>query len=254
MDGGRRISSSNDLFDSPKTSQASEACSKQESRLYISPVIVHLRQNEPRSGGSGAKSHNSASSSSSVVCRICHDDDKTGMLICPCDCAGTLGLIHTSCLEKWLSTSNTDKCEICKFRFQIIRKPGSFRQWLKSTDKIGGRALLGDLLCLALLTPLSLASVYLCSFGAFIYMSHGAWEGAGLAVIGCFLLLVFFLWCGVTSRYHWQLLKEWQEKNQTVHVMIMEKKTIDECIETQQIPADRNATQHEDDIEMSIFV
>ncbi|XP_047117563.1 E3 ubiquitin-protein ligase MARCHF2-like isoform X1 [Schistocerca piceifrons] len=254
MDGERKgISHCNDLFDSPNTPQASSVCSTEESRLYVSPIVIQLQQSEPNSTGNVSKSLHSTSSSSSVVCRICHDDDKTGMLICPCDCLGALGLIHISCLEKWLSTSNTDKCEICQFRFKIVRKPGSFSQWLKSNDKMGAKTVLGDLLCLALLTPLSLASVYICSFGAFIYMSHGAWEGVGLAVVGCFLLMVFLLWCGVTARYHWKLLKEWQRKYQTVHVLLTGKKTLTECIEKQHAPANRNATHHED-IEMSVFV
>lgn len=42
-------------------------------------------------------------------------------LASPCDCIGTMQFIHISCLEKWLSTSSADTCEICKFRFSTRR-------------------------------------------------------------------------------------------------------------------------------------
>jgi hypothetical protein len=33
-----------------------------------------------------------------------------------------------SCLEKWLSTANDDKCEICNHKFQVTAKSKSFKQ------------------------------------------------------------------------------------------------------------------------------
>ena len=42
-----------------------------------------------------------------------------------CRCAGSLAMAHRSCLEKWLSTSNSSTCEICKFGFQTTRRPRS---------------------------------------------------------------------------------------------------------------------------------
>ncbi|NXE68621.1 MARH3 ligase, partial [Calcarius ornatus] len=44
-------------------------------------------------------------------------------LLSPCECTGTLGTIHRSCLERWLSSSNTSYCELCHFRFAVERKP-----------------------------------------------------------------------------------------------------------------------------------
>ncbi|NXX74089.1 MARH3 ligase, partial [Urocolius indicus] len=57
------------------------------------------------------------------ICRICHEGSSQEDLLSPCECTGTLGTIHRSCLEHWLSSSNTSYCELCHFRFAVERKP-----------------------------------------------------------------------------------------------------------------------------------
>ncbi|NXY16472.1 MARH3 ligase, partial [Atrichornis clamosus] len=57
------------------------------------------------------------------ICRICHEGSSHEDLLSPCECTGTLGTIHRSCLEHWLSSSNTSYCELCHFRFAVERKP-----------------------------------------------------------------------------------------------------------------------------------
>ncbi|NXJ64411.1 MARH3 ligase, partial [Rostratula benghalensis] len=57
------------------------------------------------------------------MCRICHEGSSQEDLLSPCKCTGTLGTIHRSCLEHWLSSSNTSYCELCHFRFAVERKP-----------------------------------------------------------------------------------------------------------------------------------
>ncbi|NXD87567.1 MARH3 ligase, partial [Halcyon senegalensis] len=57
------------------------------------------------------------------MCRICHECSSQEDLLSPCECTGTLGTIHRSCLEHWLSSSNTSYCELCHFRFAVERKP-----------------------------------------------------------------------------------------------------------------------------------
>ena len=63
---------------------------------------------------------------SSFFCRICHCDD--GDLISPCHCSGTVGLLHLSCLEKWLSTNGSQSCELCNFEFQVTCQAKPLRQ------------------------------------------------------------------------------------------------------------------------------
>ncbi|XP_063233645.1 E3 ubiquitin-protein ligase MARCHF2-like isoform X2 [Bacillus rossius redtenbacheri] len=182
-------------------------------QLYGSPVLVFL---QPHSLASAS----SKTSSPGRFCRICHEDDRLEGFVSPCDCSGTQGLVHIKCLEKWLSSSNTDKCEICKFKFSIRKHPQHLWQWLYSHQAgvSGPHGIYGDLLCLVILAPLCLVSVYLCGMGAAVYMRHGIWEGTGLALLCCFLLLTFVLWCTVTIRFHLKVFRSWQARNQVVHL------------------------------------
>ncbi|XP_043279590.1 E3 ubiquitin-protein ligase MARCHF3-like isoform X1 [Venturia canescens] len=191
-------------------------------------------------------------SSSSVYCRICHEDSSIEELIDPCSCSGTLALIHSSCLEKWLSTSNTEHCEICQHVFFIRRKNKSIIQvigdnavewnlikingqsdscehektmksismWSRSKNANGARGMMGDLISLFVLTPLCLAATYLCAIGASAYKSLGFWEGTGLAVLCCTLVGTYGLWFCATVRYHYRSLQEWREKNQDIKLLV----------------------------------
>ena len=57
---------------------------------------------------------------STLVCRICRD---TGgdILQNICECRGSLGCVHETCLKKWIDTRHGNKmsCEICKATFNI---------------------------------------------------------------------------------------------------------------------------------------
>ena len=37
-----------------------------------------------------------------------------------------MGQLHRTCVETWLSASNSDSCEICKFHYVTERKPKPF--------------------------------------------------------------------------------------------------------------------------------
>ena len=165
--------------------------------------------------------------SCSVCCRICHEDEGTEELIDPCECSGSLGLIHTSCLEKWLSTSNTDRCEICKYTFVIQKKNKpfcqSFRQWWRTRSIHGPQGIAGDVICLVILTPLCVAATYFCGIGASGYTRLGFWEGTGLAILCCMLIATYFLWLIVTIRFHLKSWQQWCTRNQDVKLMVKHK-------------------------------
>ncbi|XP_076244004.1 uncharacterized protein LOC143185153 [Calliopsis andreniformis] len=162
-----------------------------------------------------------------VCCRICHEDENKEELIDPCECSGTLGLIHTSCLEKWLTTSNTDRCEICKHRFVIqkMKKPlsQSFCQWWTANSIHGAQGIASDIICLMVLTPLCIAATYFCGVGAFGYIRLGFWEGTGLVILCCMLVAAYCLWLIVTIRFHLKSWQEWCIRNQDVKLMVKHK-------------------------------
>ena len=70
----------------------------------------------------------SSSSNSSAVCRICQDVEQTENLRTLCQCTGSIAKYHVSCLEKWLSVSNTNTCELCQQHFATRRKPRPFSE------------------------------------------------------------------------------------------------------------------------------
>ena len=113
----------------------------------------------------------SSKNSSGVFCRICHEGESGGeRLISPCLCSGSVGLLHRSCIEKWLSSVNKDTCELCHQKYRVSRHSRPFSSWLL-TPAVGDdqRNLVGDTVCFILLTPLTTISAYLCASGASYY-------------------------------------------------------------------------------------
>jgi hypothetical protein len=61
----------------------------------------------------------SNSSSAGRDCRICLSTASgTEELIQPCDCCGTLGYIHESCLTAWVTEKGSLICELCGQRYK----------------------------------------------------------------------------------------------------------------------------------------
>ncbi|XP_014274860.1 uncharacterized protein [Halyomorpha halys] len=72
-------------------------------------------------------------------CRICHQRSLSERNLTPCNCRGTMAYIHKSCLERWLATSDSDRCELCHFNFTIRRNPKfgilkGIKIWLRSEE------------------------------------------------------------------------------------------------------------------------
>jgi hypothetical protein len=40
-----------------------------------------------------------------LMCRICHEETHSDLLISPCKCNGTLNFVHQACLSKWLQVT-----------------------------------------------------------------------------------------------------------------------------------------------------
>ncbi|XP_026751445.3 E3 ubiquitin-protein ligase MARCHF8 [Galleria mellonella] len=84
---------------------------------------------EPVRAGSGS-SRTSCSNSSGDICRICHCESEVhNPLLAPCYCSGSLKYVHQSCLQQWLTASETRSCELCKFNFIMHTKIKPFNEW-----------------------------------------------------------------------------------------------------------------------------
>ncbi|KAK9510040.1 hypothetical protein O3M35_004913 [Rhynocoris fuscipes] len=189
-----------------------------EIKSSVDKLDVYLTANERISPHkrSPIKSISSLSSS----CRICHDNDFPETLVSPCLCTGSLELVHVSCLEKWLTTSKTKHCEICKFAFKTKKELRPIKEWLLSERGPGASGnFYSDVLCLLLLSPLCFISIYLCTVGAITYLEKGHWEGIGLAIISISVLITYLLWAFITVRFHLRGLRNWQNEHHRIHLL-----------------------------------
>ncbi|PWA20792.1 hypothetical protein CCH79_00007343 [Gambusia affinis] len=158
------------------------------------------------------------------ICRICHEGGSSEGLLSPCDCTGTLGTVHKSCLEKWLSSSNTSYCELCHTEFSIERRPKPLKEWLQDPGpRNEKRTLFCDMVCFLFITPLAAISGWLCLRGAQDHLRMGSWlQAVGLIALTIALFTIYVLWTLVSFRYHCQLYSEWRRTNQKVRLLIPE--------------------------------
>uniref|UniRef100_A0AAY4E8G9 E3 ubiquitin-protein ligase MARCHF2 n=1 Tax=Denticeps clupeoides TaxID=299321 RepID=A0AAY4E8G9_9TELE len=147
-------------------------------------------------------------------------------LLSPCDCTGTLGTVHKSCLEKWLSSSNTSYCELCHTEFTIERRPRPLTEWLRDPGpRNEKRTLFCDMVCFLFITPLAAISGWLCLRGAQDHLHFNSrLEAVGLIALTIALFTIYILWTLVSFRYHCQLYSEWRRTNQKVRLLIPDVK------------------------------
>ncbi|KAG7481905.1 hypothetical protein JOB18_007718 [Solea senegalensis] len=154
-------------------------------------------------------------------CRICHEDGASGELLSPCDCSGSLAMVHRACLEQWLTTSNSGHCELCHHQFALKRMPKPLTEWLCAPSmQQQRRTLCGDTVCFLFITPLASLSGWLCVQGAKdLYYTNGM-EALGLMVLTLALFTIYVFWTVVSVRYHMHLFATWKKTDQRVRLQI----------------------------------
>eukprot|EP00088_Acartia_fossae_P036102 TRINITY_DN3728_c0_g1_i13.p1 TRINITY_DN3728_c0_g1~~TRINITY_DN3728_c0_g1_i13.p1 ORF type:complete len:583 (-),score=82.30 TRINITY_DN3728_c0_g1_i13:15-1763(-) len=163
---------------------------------------------------------NCSKNSSGLFCRICHEGDGLERFVSPCQCAGSVALVHKSCIEKWLSTANNDTCELCRHKYTVSRHPKPFTDWLCAPAiQDDQRNLVGDIICFVLLTPLAGISTYLCATGAMFYYNEKRSEAVGLISLCVVLVLIYLVWVMLTLKYHIQVWFAWRETHQDIHLI-----------------------------------
>uniref|UniRef100_A0AAY5L821 RING-type E3 ubiquitin transferase n=1 Tax=Esox lucius TaxID=8010 RepID=A0AAY5L821_ESOLU len=156
------------------------------------------------------------------MCRICHDGGGQEELLSPCECAGSLGTIHRSCLEHWLSASGTSFCELCHYQFTVQRKARPLMEWVRNPGlRQEKRTLFGDMVCFLLITPLATISGWLCLRGAVDHLHFSSrLEAVGLIALTVALFTIYLFWTLVSLRYHCRLYNEWRQTNQRVVLLL----------------------------------
>ena len=160
---------------------------------------------------------------SAVKCKICIDDGD--LIQSPCNCTGSVGLVHVTCLETWLSKSNTRECELCKHGIDVYLRNRTFSevcnklhneskgfyyiffpffQWIHGLDFGQDKSL-----CYLLWTLL-----LLFAFVIFIVFHFYTEKPSGILLVLAFLILVVYvIWI-------YREFKDWQKENQEVKLAI----------------------------------
>ncbi|XP_069028987.1 E3 ubiquitin-protein ligase MARCHF3 [Embiotoca jacksoni] len=159
--------------------------------------------------------------SEDLFCRICHEGRASGELLSLCQCAGSLAMVHQSCLEHWLSASNSTHCELCQHQFALERLPKPLTEWLCSPSmRQQRRTLCGDAACFLFITPLASLSGWLCVQGAMDLHYTNGMEALGLLVLTLALFIIYVFWAMVSVRYHVHLFTTWKKTDQTVRLTV----------------------------------
>nr|XP_054919862.1 E3 ubiquitin-protein ligase MARCHF3-like [Dermacentor andersoni] len=187
--------------------------------LLRSPAAISDSEDHPgRNFVSSDKptSYINAAASSGPMCRICHEGDQEDPLVSLCNCSGTMGFVHVSCLEHWLNERNVDICELCGQRFPMAAQPGSTRRffhYVSRNDMRLRRALLSDLFYIAMVTSVAVFSLVIQAT-AFKALERNCfvWKLVVLFVTGA------FHGCCVTRvsnrlRRGYRLFMTWQLEN-----------------------------------------
>ncbi|XP_072144185.1 uncharacterized protein [Dermacentor andersoni] len=153
--------------------------------------------------------------SSGPICRICHEGDQQDSLMSLCRCSGTMGLVHATCLERWLNARNIDHCELCHHRFPTAGQATCVRQFFHwALHGESRRAVLGDLFCFALLSPVAALSCFLCTHSASKQALEGRIiEAASLVTLAGLLVTAYVAWSFLTVRFHCRAFAAWQARN-----------------------------------------
>ncbi|KAM8894721.1 uncharacterized protein AB9W97_011191 isoform 3-T3 [Spinachia spinachia] len=176
-----------------------------------SPQVTQLEADTP------GEECTATTDSEAPICRICHEDTSSGELLSPCECCGSLAMVHRACLEHWLTASNSSHCELCHHQFALERLPKPLTEWLCSPSvQQQRRTLWGDAVCFLFITPLAGLSGWLCVQGAMeLYYTNGM-EALGLLVLTLALFSIYVFWTlpiGFTQWLSWRLWTEWLISN-----------------------------------------
>ncbi|KAK8771780.1 hypothetical protein V5799_024975 [Amblyomma americanum] len=134
----------------------------------------------------------------SRTCRMSFRGSHVGSLLSPCNCRGTIGLVHKECLEEWLSRRNTDECSICSYQFEVERPPISILDWIREPRRQG------NLWCILVEMLLSLLGTILLLVSAFLFAVQ-AFSGIS-PVLGCVLTGIIMVLAGLMCIAHIYLM------------------------------------------------
>ena len=148
------------------------------------------------------------------ICRICHDTGSLhgpAAMTSPCHCTGSMRYVHTNCLHSWLTTSRKNCCEICGYKFKIVRpvlRP--LIDFLVDPRNQKVRSdMATDVLCLSVLSVFAIACLWLM------------WSGWTAPGVICLVISLFAIFDGSEKalKHHKKAWKTWKRHNQIIKIM-----------------------------------
>ncbi|KAK8396453.1 hypothetical protein O3P69_005478 [Scylla paramamosain] len=175
------------------------------------------------------------------MCRICHEGEANGALMRPLQVLRNYG-IRAPSLPGALAESGDER---------EVRAVPFWEFLIKCDNDEARRALKVDLVCLLVLTPMAVLSVYLCSAGALQYLRENhvsfaiftddpnslhasrsgrleekdsmgsepikaGWEAMVLLGVAVVLVLIYTCWASFTLKYHVKVWRQWRVVHQDV--------------------------------------
>ncbi|XP_052788153.1 uncharacterized protein LOC128222979 [Mya arenaria] len=158
------------------------------------------------------------------MCRICHEDGSKERLWSPCHCKGTMGMLHLSCLETWLGSSNTTRCEICHFEFIVEKKPRPFKWYMKEPSlKTDRWVIIRDACMTVCLAILVLVVTVLCLvFAEKLRSEDRLGPAMVLVMIATCAIILFAIWIMVAVSRVRHCVKHWHSQH---HVLTIKQRT-----------------------------
>jgi hypothetical protein len=124
-------------------------------------MSIHVDLNSPDTPGptpvecsSGSRARTRPHSASRpALCRICLNTSHVSLpvdrLLRPCNCRGPFTFAHHNCLVQWIRSTQSDTCDLCRFRFVLRRRPPRLVRFL-SRPSLHRRLLIGFLAALVM--------------------------------------------------------------------------------------------------------
>ncbi|UYV79483.1 MARCH8 [Cordylochernes scorpioides] len=164
----------------------------------------------------------------SDICRICHCEGEGELpLISPCQCAGSLRYVHQVCLQQWINSSDTRRCELCKFEFLMQTRVKPFRKWEKlDMSPIERRKMFCSITFHVIAITCVIWSLYVLIDRTAEELRSGAldwpfWTKLVVVAIGFTGGLVFMY---VQCKVYVQLFRRWRAYNRIIFVQSVPKK------------------------------
>ncbi|KAL4240614.1 E3 ubiquitin-protein ligase march2 [Mactra antiquata] len=154
------------------------------------------------------------------MCRICHEDGSKEQLVSPCHCSGTMGMLHLTCLGKWLGSSKTTKCEICDFQFIVRKKPHTFRWYMKKSSLVEDRnTMLKDLVVTILSGLLVIIISIVCIlFTVRLKEEDKPGPASTLVLIVLCSIIMYMAWTYVAIKRIMLRYRGWQTEHHIIEI------------------------------------